>query len=215
MASFPRSPRLRKGAIVSFDMPSLIPQVIVFQYNPDSLARTLKPKTPQSSGGKAEPFRLEGAPEEKIDLEIEFDATDQLEHPEQNQTTTTKGIGPQLAALEIILYPKVSKIVANAVLAQFGTIEMVPPEGPFTLFVWGPSRVLPVQLTSFQVTEEAYDTELNPTRAKVALSLKVLSYSDLQPSHIGYALYAANHIGKEMMAAEGSVNNLSSIGSVF
>jgi hypothetical protein len=194
-------------------MPSLAPQIIVFQYNPDSLARTLTPKTSRGQAGNAETFRLEGPPEEQIDIDIELDATDQLENPDQNLTAMQNGVTPQLSALEIILYPKTSRIIANAALAAAGTIEMVPPEGPFTLFIWGANRVLPVKLTRFKITEEAYDTQLNPIRAKVNLSMKVLSYAELQQSHIGYALYLTNHISKEVMAMIGSVNNMSSIGS--
>jgi hypothetical protein len=215
MTSFPRSPRLRKGAIVSLDMPSLSPQVIIFQYNPDTLSRTLKPKSNPGKSGSSETFRLEGPPEEQIDVEIELDATDQLENPDQNPTAVANGVSPQLAALEMILYPKASRIIANAALALVGTIEMVPPEGPFTLFIWGPKRVLPVRLIQFRISEEAYDVDLNPIRAKVNLSMKVLSYGDLQQSHIGYALYLANHVGKELLSAVGSVNNMGSIGSAL
>jgi len=215
MASFPRSPRLRKGAIISLDMPSLSPQVVIFQYNPDTLTRTLTPKTSQSKTGKAETLRLDGPPEEDIELDIELDATDQLENPDQNPTAVQTGVNTQLAALEMILYPKSSSVIANAALAALGTIEVVPPEGPFTLFVWGPSRVLPVKITKFRISEEAYDTELNPIRAKVSLTMKVLTYVDLQQSHIGYALYLANQISKEIMATVGSVNNMGSIGATF
>ena len=113
------------------------------------------------------------------------------------------------------MYPKSSSVIANAALAMAGTIELVPPQGPFTLFVWGPSRVLPIKLTKFKISEEAYDTELNPIRAKVDLTMKVLTYDDLQQSHIGYALYMANQIGKELLSAQGSVNNMGSVGAVF
>ncbi len=215
MSSFPRSPRLRKGAIVSLDALSLVPQTIVFQYNPDSLSRTLNPKTTQNKAGGAETFRLEGPPEEQIDLEIELDAADQLENPAQNPSTVLMGINPQLAALETIMYPKSSQVIANTELAALGTMEIVPPEGPFTVFVWGPNRVLPVRLVTLKVSEEAYDTELNPIRAKVTLSLKVLSYADLQKSHVGYSLYMANHTGKETMAAAaGAGAGITGIGSL-
>lgn len=215
MASFHGSPRLRKGAIVSLDMPSLAPQIVVFQYNPDTIVRTLTPKTSEGKTRGVETLRLEGPPTEEINIDIELDATDQLELPEQNPTAVLMGISPQLAALEMMIYPKASKVIADAVLAALGTIELVPPEGPFTVFVWGPKRVLPVRLTQFRISEEAHDTALNPIRAKVTLTLQVLTYNDLQPTHIGYALYMANHLGKEIMSALGSVSNLGSIGASF
>lgn len=209
MSNFPSSPRLTKGAIVSIDLPSSIPQVIIFQYNPHSLTRTLEPKTGEGEGDHSEVFRLKGAPVESISLDIELDATDQLEHPDQNPTVTKMGIYPQLAALEMILYPKMTGVIANAVLAAIGIQEVVPPEGPFILFIWGPKRVLPVRLTSFSITEEAYDTSLNPIQAKVSLKLRVLSYDDFNPTHPGYAAFLAHQAIKEAMAALGSVKNIS------
>jgi hypothetical protein len=150
---------------------------------------------------------------ETISLDVEFDATDMLEHPDQNRTAANMGIHPQLAALEMILYPKSSLVIANTVLAALGTLEIVPPEGPFTLFIWGAKRVLPVRLTDFSVTEEAYDTNLNPIRAKVTLGLRVLSYSDLNQTHPGYALFLAHQVVKETMASIATINSLSTTGA--
>ena len=213
MTSFRRSPRVAKGAIVSFDIGNPVPQVILFQYNPDSLTRTLRTQTSSGEGGRSEAFRLRGPPVETISLDVEFDSTDMLEHPDQNRTATDMGIHPQLAALEMILYPKSSLVVANTVLAALGTLEIVPPEGPFTLFIWGEKRVLPVRLTDFSVTEEAYDTNLNPIRAKVTLGLRVLSYSDLKKTHLGYALFLAHQVVKETMASIATINSLSTTGA--
>jgi hypothetical protein len=113
----------------------------------------------------------------------------------------------------MILYPKSSLVIANTVLAALGTLEIVPPEGPFTLFIWGAKRVLPVRLTDFSVTEEAYDTNLNPIRAKVTLGLRVLSYSDLNLTHPGYALFLAHQVVKETMASIATINSLSTTGA--
>jgi len=205
-----------KGAIISFDIASPIPQIILFQYNPASLSRTLKARSSGGSEGSlTEAFRLSGPPEESIDLDIELDATDNLEHPDQNKTTTSLGIYPQLSALEMILYPKSALVIANAILANIGTIEIVSPEGPFTLFIWGPKRVLPVRITSFKITEEAHDVNLNPIQAKVSLGLQVLSYNDLSLTHPGYAVFLAHQIIKETMAAIGSINSSLSFGGEF
>lgn len=201
MSSSPRSPRLTKGALISYDIGSPIPKVILFQYNPDSLTRTLEARTSGGEGARSEAFRLKGPPVETISLDAELDATDQLEHPDENRIAASMGIHPQLAALEMMLYPKSGLVIANAALAALGTMEIVPPEGPFTVFVWGEKRVLPVRLTSFRVTEEAYDTNLNPIRAKVSLTLRVLSYADVNRTHPGYALFLAHQVTKEAMAA--------------
>jgi len=88
---------------------------------------------------------------------------------------------------------------------------VVPPLAPFTLFIWGPKRVLPVRLTDFTITEEAYDVSLNPIRAKVSLGLRVLSYNDLPLTHPGYALFLVHQVVKETMATIGSVSNLGSV----
>jgi hypothetical protein len=202
MTTFPGSPRVLKGAIVGIDPMNPLASICIFQYNPDQLTRTLQAQT-AGEGSRAEPLRLKGAPEETIKLEVEIDATDQLERGEP--MAVTMGIHPQLAGLEMLLYPKSAVVIANTALAFAGTIELVQPEAPLTLLIWGPARVLPVRLTEFSVTEEAYDTMLNPIRAKVSLGLRVLSYNDLPTTHPGYYLFLAHQVIKEAMAAMGSV----------
>jgi hypothetical protein len=124
------------------------------------------------------------------------------------------GIYPQLSALEMLIYPRSSRVIANEILLKLGTIEIVPPEAPLTLFVWGPSRVLPVQITSFSITEEVHDTRLNPIQAKVSLGMRVLSYNDLPSSHKGQKIFLAHQVAKEVMALMGSAGNLgSAVGS--
>lgn len=210
MTTFPGSPRLLKGAIVGIDLPNPLASVIVFQYNPDTLTRTLDAQTAGGEGGdRSEALRLKGAPVENISLEVEIDATDQLERAEG--TAVSMGVYPQLSALEMLIYPKSSLVLANTVLLAAGTIEVIPPTAPFTLFVWGPKRVLPVRLTNFSITEEAYDTNLNPIRARVSLGLRVLSYNDLPTIHPGYSLFLSHQVVKEAMATIGTVNDLSAV----
>jgi hypothetical protein len=212
VTTFPGSPRLVKGAIIGFDLFNPLASVIVFQYNPETLTRKVQAQVAGGeTSGRSEALRLAGAPVETITLSVEIDATDQLERPDP--TAVTMGIHPQLAALEMLLYPKTALVIANAVLAALGTVELIPPEAPLTLFVWGPKRILPVRLTDFSITEESYDVNLNPILAKVGLSLRVLSYSDLPPTNPGYALFLAHQVVKETMATIGSVGNLAAIGT--
>jgi hypothetical protein len=212
MTTFPGSPRLVKGAIIGVDPFNPLASVIVFQYNPETLTRKVQAQVAgDGTGGRSEALRLAGAPVETITLSVEVDATDQLERPDP--TAVAMGIHPQLAALEMLLYPKTALVIANALLAALGTIELIPPEAPLTLFVWGPRRILPVRLTDFSITEESYDVNLNPILAKVALSLRVLSYSDLPPTNPGYALFLAHQVIKETMATIGSIGNLAAIGT--
>jgi hypothetical protein len=211
-SSFPRSPRLLKGALVGMDPANPVASVILFQYNPHTLTRTLQAQSVgNQSGARAEATRLQGAPQETINLEVTIDATDQLEVGDD--TAVSSGIHPQLAALEMLLYPKSSLVVANAALMALGTIEVIPPVAPFTLFIWGPKRVLPVRLTEFRVTEDSHDPHLNPIRARVSLGLRVLSYNDFPVSHPGFHVFMAHQVVKETLATLGSINNLSATGS--
>jgi hypothetical protein len=208
MTTFPGSPRLLKGAIVGIDPFDPLPSVILFQYNPDTLTRTLQAQTVgEGSADRSEAMRLKGAPTETIKLDVEIDATDQLE----TAAVTAVGLGiyPQLSALEVLIYPESSLVITNALLMSLGTIEVIPPLAPFTLFIWGPQRVLPVRLTDFSITEEAHDVNLNPIRAKVSLGLRVLTYNDLPLTHEGYGIFLAHQVIKETMAQVGSVSNLS------
>ncbi len=206
-------PRLVRGAIVGVDIFNPLASVVVFQYNPDTMTRSLQASA--AGGGaqanRAEATRLTGAPVESINLVVEIDATDQLETADP--TAVSLGVYPQLSALEMLLYPKSALVIANTVLAALGTIELIPPEAPMTLFIWGVKRVLPVRLTSFSVTEEAYDVNLNPIRAKVTLGLRVLSYNDLSLTNPGYYLFLAHQVMKEVMATIGSVGAVAASGA--
>lgn len=212
MTGFPGSPRLLKGAIISLDRTNPQPSAIVFQYNPDTMTRRLEARA--MGGGensdRAEAFRLKGPPKETITLSVEIDATDQLE--KANPIAVASGIYSTLAALEMLFYPNTATVIANTVLAQFGNLEIIPPEAPLTLFVWGAQRVLPVRLTSFSITEEAYDTLLNPTRAKVDLTLQVLSYHDLKITNPGYTMFLTHQIAKQALANINIANSTDKIG---
>jgi len=209
MTGLTNSPRILKGALVGMDILKPVPNVIAFQYNPDSLTRTLKARASGGDGARAEAMRLSGAPEEDITLDVEIDATDSLEHGDA--TAIDMGIYPQLSALEMLLYPASSAVIANTALMAAGMIEMVPQVAPITLFIWGAKRVLPVRITSFSITEEAHDVNLNPIRAKVSLGLRVLSYDDLSLTNPGYYMFLAHQVVKETMATIGSVNDLSAV----
>ena len=206
MTTFPLSPRLIKGGIVLIDpATSAVLRMIALQYNPDTLTRTLQVQaTSEGSAGqqdRSEALRLKAPPVETIKLDAEIDATDQLEFPDRNPTTVEVGIHPQLAALETIVYPTSASMQSNNALAASGTLEIVPVEAPLTLFIWSKSRVVPVRITDFSVTEEAFDPHLNPIRAKVSIGMRVLTVNDLGFSHKGGSLYMLYHQQKERFAA--------------
>lgn len=213
MTTFPNSPRLIKGGLVLLDAEtSAVQRVIVLQYNPDTLSRTLAPQTVKESGDRSEAMRLTGPPVETIKLDAEIDAIDQLEFPEQNANTVEFGIQPQLAALETILYPSSGQLLSNNSLASSGKLEILPMMSALTLFVWSKSRIVPVRITDFSVTEEAFDTALNPLRAKVSLGMRVLSVSDLGYDNKGGSLYMAYQQLKEQLATKNSAGTLGMLG---
>jgi hypothetical protein len=206
MTSFPGSPRLQKGAIIGLDTFNPLASVIVFQYNPDTMTRTISAQTTGGNADRGEALRLKGPPQETIKLDVEIDATEQLERGDG--IAGSMGVYPALASLEMLLYPKSALVIANEVLLNIGVIEVIPPEAPLTLFIWGVNRILPVRLTELSITEEAYDPNLNPIRAKVSLSLRVLNYHDLGLLSVGGTLFMAHQIAKEVMATIGSVGNI-------
>lgn len=206
MTGFPRSPRTQRGAIVGLDLFNPLASLVVFQYNPDTMTRTLTPQMSGDSGApdRTEALRLKGAPVENIKVQVEIDATDPLE--KGDGIATRLGIYPQLSALEMLVYPKSAQVIVNTVLMAVGTLEVAPAVAPLTLFVWGPKRVLPVKLTELAITEQAYDPSLNPIRAQVSLGMRVLTYSDLPLTHPGYALFLTHQVVKEAMAVVGGVS---------
>jgi hypothetical protein len=206
-SEFPRSPKLLKGGLVVFEStkPGPPPKVIPFQYNPDQLTRQLAhraaPADPSSVGAAREDsFRVLGPPVETLNLSVVLDATDQLEHPEQNPEVVANGLHPMLATLELLLYPPSTQVTMNRALAAGGSVQICPADLPFTLLVWGKSRVVPVRLTSFSVTEEAFDTVLNPIQAKVDLGMRVLTYMELKEDTVGFSVYMAYQAQKESLA---------------
>jgi len=174
--------------------------IIVLQYNPDSLSRTLKIKGVEEGGDRSEALRLTGPPVETFKLDAEIDATDQLEVPDSNPATVQNGIFPQLAALETIVYPASTTLQNNFTLAQAGTLEIMPVIALLTLFVWSANRIVPVRITDLSITEEAFDPRLNPIRAKVSLGLRVLSIDDLNFNEKGGSLYMVYQQQKEALA---------------
>lgn len=197
MSPFSTSPKLSKGRIDVVD-PSTqrVSYSIPFQFNPDTLTRSLNPQWMQGGynrTNKCNALRMNGVPEETIRLEVEIDAAEDL-------SKYPLGIYPQIAALENLIYPSTTSMMQMEADLGRGVIEIVPPEAPRTLLVWGKSRVLPVQLTDLSITEETHDADLNPLQAKVSLSLRVLSYNDLPLNHPACSDFRIYHKMLEEMA---------------
>lgn len=192
---------------------SRVLRVIAFQYNPDTLNRTIEPQgIGAEAGDRLEALRLTGPPRETFRLEAELDAVEQLEFPDRFPEVAEHGLLPVLAALETIVSPPSARLVANDALAAAGGLEIAPVEAPLCLFVWGRSRILPVRLTELGVAEEAFDSSLNPIRTRVTLALRVLTVDDLGFAHRGGGLYLLHLRDKERLAGRARSARLDALG---
>lgn len=212
MSSFPGSPKLLRGGLVMLDpITGAMQRIIALQYNPDTLTRSFQVKgVSGESGDHIEALRLKGPPVETIKLDAEIDATDHLELADGQ--TTQLGVHAQLAALETIIYPLSTQLLANRAEAKAGSIEILPMNGPLTLFVFGPNRIVPVRITEFSITEEAFDTSLNPIRAKVSLGLRVLTVDDLGFDGKGGGIFMSYLLAKEQLAKKSKAGAFSTLG---
>ena len=209
----PRSPRLLKGGLVQVDVAtSRAINVVPLQYNPDTLTRTLEVQGAETAGDQSEALRLTGPPTETITLEAELDATDTLEQARVGNRLQELSLHSSLAALETIIYPPSEQVREHQQLAQAGMMEITPAEAPLTVFVWSAQRVVPVRITDFSITEEAFDPQLNPIRAKISLGMRVLNSNDLGFDHRGTSLFTSYHRTKEQLAAANIGGALETLG---
>lgn len=212
MSTFPGSPRVLKGGIVLLDPQSgRVLRIIPLQYNPDTLTRSLQIKGAGSeSGDHIEALRLKGPPVETIKVDVEIDATDQLEMTDA--LTVQAGLHPLLATLEVLVYPSSADLNANNSQAASGSLEIAPAQSPLMVFVFGPKRIAPVRITEFSITEEAFDKSLNPIRAKVSLGMRVLTTDDLGFDARGGGLFMAYLQAKEQLASRFKAGSFGALG---
>lgn len=210
MPDFPGRPILLKGALVVFEIPIPVPtNIIVFQYNPETMTRKISQPAGGSQaggGGSANPCSTAGdtrnnllLPTESYQLAVELDAADQMEL--NDQVTNAVGLHPALAALEMLMYPPPVEVLLNKALAEFGSAFVSSPQVPIVLFVWGAPRVVPVIVNSVTITESAYDQLLNPIQAKVDLEMRSMSDSELRNAGVLFeSLGYINLLAREVMA---------------
>jgi len=205
-SGFPGTPKTLRGGLVRIDPNArTLIDVVVFQYNPDTLTRTLQPRAIGGEpGDRLEVLRLVGPPHETIKFDAEIDATDQLENPTDsaNLPVVTQGLLPALAILERLVTPTVDELKNTDKLFDSGMLEVSPMEAPLVLLVWGVKRVVPVLVSSLTFTEEAFDPKLQPIRVKASIECKVLTSSDLPNQHIGFNLYIAYRQAVEQLATK-------------
>lgn len=212
MSSFPGSPRLLKGGIVVLDpVTAAVKAILPLQYNPDTLTRTLQVKgVGPESGDRLEALRLKGPPVETYKVEVELDAADQLETGDGQ--AAQNGLHPVLAALEVLVYPASATLQSNESAASSGSLEIIAAEAPLTVFVFGPKRIAPVRFTEFSITEESFDANLNPIRAKVALTMRVLSIDDVGFDAKAGGLFMTYLQNKEQLAQRARAGSFSALG---
>lgn len=213
MSTLRNTPRLVKAGLVLVDPQSAqVRRVIALQYNPEKLTRSLQVQGAGDGAERSEALRLKGPAVETFQLEVEIDAADQLEFPEQHKAVVEAGIAPQLAILESLINPAAADLLANKALAAAGTLEIAPMESSLALFVWGANRIAPVRVTDFSITEEAFDPQLNPINATCNLGLRVLSVDDLGFEHKGGGLFMAYLQSREKLAARAATFGFDTLG---
>jgi hypothetical protein len=191
-----------RGAFIEFTSSFLVPvpNVIVFQYNPETLTHTWSPAAAASPSGAAQgpgasnPLAVTGNPGEEFSFTLMLDSSDTIADGSlpAKALATASGIYPTLAALELLLFPSTStggsalslatSIGGSALAGATGGVSRSVPVAvvPTILFVWGPGRILPVRVTTLTVTEKLYDpTLLVPTHADVQVGLKVLTQNEI------------------------------------
>ena len=211
---YPRSPRFLKGGLVAYQLPDLLPTIIVFQYNPEEMTHTLQGRQ-GGGGGRADALRVHGPPEQTFSFTMDLDAADQLEKPDQNPVTVQNGLHPAIAELERLMHPSYVSVVVNEAAALFGSAFILAEQAPLALLIWGARRVLPVQVQSLSIREQAFDQALNPIRATAQVSLRVMTYRDLDVTNPGYWVYMASFTAKEVMAGLNTIGDAAGIRAVL
>lgn len=241
MSTSPLSPKLVKGALIEFSDRFIgpVPNVIVFQYNPDTITRTLEVWTPgggavtsgtDTSGSyDASSTAQPRDPSELSTLDLELDAADALEYPDSHPIAVATGVADRIAALEMLLYPQEESLVGGLLSAVGNALggstansengAKPVPRGtvPVVLFVWGPGRIVPVRLTSFSVEEQAFSPTLYPIRAKVSVGLKILTPKDFPDCNrklseeIAVYAFKFTRLQKKTLAAANTANSVESI----
>lgn len=202
-----------KGALIEYgsDFMGPIPNVVLFQFNPESLRRELQIPSRPTGAESRETSQAGDVPVENISLTAHFSATDKLN--DKDVVERGIGIGHRLAALEKMIHPKgrISQLSRMAVDAVTESIarrrgETHPAQGiprehyPRILFVWGTMRILPVTITSMSINEEEYDFLLNPVRAEMTLGLSVINVGRCSDDIVAQGAMEYTNLAKDALA---------------
>lgn len=220
-------PYLLRGALIEYgsDFLGPLPNVVIFQFNPESLTRNIQiPSRPTGATGR-ETSQAGERPVENITLTAHFSAADQLKS--NNLLARAFGIGPQIAALEKMVYPagKISGLIGKAIDAIGDAISGggdTPPTQPIPrekypriLFIWGLTRVLPVVIDSMNITEQHYDNLLNPIQAEVSLGLSVLAIDSCSDDLVAKGALEYSNLAKEAQAIANLANTAQQVADII
>ena len=220
-------PYLLRGAMIEYgsDFLGPLPNVVIFQFNPETLTRTIQ-IPPRPAGGAARETTQAGEPSiEKITLKAQFSAADGM--GTGNVLARTMGVGPRLAALEKMVHPagKIGGLIGAAIDAIGDAIggggdteprKTVPRESyPRILFIWGPFRVLPVVIESMSITELQYDFLLNPIQADVSIGLAVNPIDNCSDDVVGKGALEYSNLAKEAQAILNLANTIEQIAELI
>lgn len=211
-----------KGAMIEYgsDFLGPLPNVVIFQFNPESLTRTIQ-IPPRPSGGAARETSQAGEPSiEKISFKAQFSAADGM--GTGNLLARTMGVGPRLAALEKMVHPAgpISGLIGAAIDAIGSALgggggdarQPIPRESyPRILFIWGPFRILPVVIESMAITELQYDFLLSPIQADVQLSLAVNQIDNCSDDVVGKGALEYSNLAKEAQAILNLANTIEQV----
>ena len=209
--------RLVRGALVEYgtDFMGPIPNVVVFQFNPESLNRTIEIPPRPAGVATRETTQAGEVPVERISLTAHFSAADEL--GSNNPLARLFGVGTRLAALEKMTRPPAPDALGQLPDAAGQALQQAQGEGkpaqpipreryPRILFIWGPTRVLPVIIDSMSIVEQEYDYLLNPTRAEVSLGLSVITPGPCSTDPVAEGALRASSIAKDVQASANLTN---------
>jgi len=210
-----------RGALIEYgtDFLGPIPNVVIFQFNPESLTRNIE-IPPRPTGVAVRETSSAGVPPvEKFTLKVQFNAADALNRSDNAlDPVRTFGLGPQLAALEKMARPATKRLLSAALDAIGDALglgggddptQSIPREKyPRILFIWGVTRVLPVIIESLSITEQQYDSVLNPMQAEVSLGLAVVPPGTCSDDTVGRGAFTYSETAKEAMAVLNLANTI-------
>jgi hypothetical protein len=214
-------PYLMRGALIEYgtDFLGPIPNVVIFQFNPESLTRTIQ-IPPRPTGSKNKEVKQAGETTfEKISLAAHFSAADYLN--KNNPLAMLFGVGPQLAALEKMAFPtkgvggllaKAIDAIGDAIFGKPPAVQLIPRETyPNILFIWGLTRILPVIINSMNITEKQFDSMLNPIQAEVSLDLSVIGPDPCSDDWVAKGALEISDKAKDVQATANLVNTAGQI----